>query len=162
MSGNLTKARTGVISVSSVIFPEVAQRKAVQVPAVCGIAKRAEIGVVWSDNNGTPTGREQTMKLLHRSNHIGHMLDDMNRAYLAKGAVAKREWKLIQIGNHIRARMSIAINPDAAGIFVDPAADIENRKFSRSRALRDAGLGRDAYCSRDRKHCSSVSIAKSA
>ncbi len=57
MGGNLTKARAGVVAKAAVIFAEVAERKAIQMPTMCWIAKRAEIRVMRRNDNDAAAGR---------------------------------------------------------------------------------------------------------
>jgi hypothetical protein len=97
------------------------------------------------------------MKLLHGANHVGNVLDHVNRTQLGEGAVAKWVRKTVQVAQHIGAGVRVAIHADGAGVFVDSAADVEN------------ALGGGAYTAFlggsyavSFKQSSSVSTAKSA
>ncbi len=89
MDGNLLKSRSGIVGVSAVIVAEVAEGKAVQVPAMSGIAERAEIGIVRRDNHGLAARGEQAMELFHSSDDVRDMLDHVNRAHFAKRVIRK-------------------------------------------------------------------------
>ena len=90
------------------------------------------------------------MELLHGADHIGNMLDHMDRAQLTEGAVAKWVGKTVQIAQHVGAGVRVAIQADGAGVFIDTAPDVQN-------ALGGGGAYTASF-----KHSSSVSTAKSA
>ena len=93
-------------------------------PPVRRIAKRAEIRVVRRHDDNAPTWRKQPVELFHGPDHIGDMFDDVNGPNFAERAVIKREWKMVEIGNHIRLRIRVAIQADRTRIFVDAAANV--------------------------------------
>lgn len=128
MYGTLLKSGLRVVSVAAVVRPKIAKRKAVQVPAVRGIAEGTEVGVVWRDNHRAAPVCEQPVELFHGAHHVCHMFDHMNRADLAEGAVGKRQRVSVEIRQHIRARIRIAVNADRARVFIDSAADVQHRK----------------------------------
>ncbi len=80
------------------------------------------------------------MEFLERADDIGYVLNHVNRPHLAKGTVAKRIGEVIQVGDDIRAGIGIPINTDGARIFVDPAADIQNRQLVHRARRRDRRL----------------------
>lgn len=112
------------------ILTEIAERKAIQVPAVGGIAKGAEIGVVRGNDNDSAAGYEQAMELFYRADHVGYVFDDVGGADLAEGVVAEWKWEMIQVCDHVRPGMRTTIQADSAGVLVEPAADIENGKLA--------------------------------
>src|SRR5208337_5087180 len=128
---------------------KIAEREAVQMPAVRGIAKRAEVGIMRSRQVHSSAGHNHAMKLFHRADHVRYVLDHMNRAQLAKRTVAKRVRKPVEVAQHVGAGVRVAIHADRAGIFVDAAPDIEN-------ALRESAFS-GAHTASFR-HSSSVSI----
>lgn len=108
------------------ILAEVAEREAVQVPAVRRIAEGAEVGVMRRDDVRRAARPQQAMKLFHRRDHVSHMLDHMHGAYLVENAIPQRIWMPIEIADHIRCSTGDAVKSDGAGIFVYPTADIED------------------------------------
>ena len=141
------------------IFAEIAQREAIQVPAVRGIAKRAEIGVVGCNDKNAATRRRDAVEFFDRADDVGDMFDHVNGADFPESVIAKRKRIAVEICDDIRARVRIAIDADATGIFVDAAADIENGKLPRS--TRGLFAGVRAQPGSSCRHCSSVSTAKS-
>lgn len=126
MGVSLTETCCRVVAVTAVIFTEVAQREAIQVPLVSGITEGAEIGVVRRDDDGAATGNKQAMELFQGGDHIGHVFDDVCSADLTERVIPKRIGNPIQISYYIGARVGIAIQADSAGILIDSAADIED------------------------------------
>ena len=114
-------------------------------------------------DHGPPARRKQPVKLFHRTDYVRHVLDDMNSPNLAECAIAKRKRIVVQVGYHICARVRIAVEANRARIFIDPAADVEDRKLvgSVGQTIAFCRLPLLSY-SRTAKHCSSVSMAKSA
>lgn len=122
------ESRVGVVAEAAVGRAEIAKRKAIQVRAMCGIAKRAEICVMRGDDDDAGGRRGETVKLFDGANDVREVLDDVNGTNLAEAAVAKGIWKAIEIRDDIGIRVRVAIKTDSAGIFIQPAADIENRQ----------------------------------
>ena len=112
------------------ILPEITERKTVQVPTVGGIAKGTEICVMWRKDNGTATGCQQPVELFHGADDVSHVFDQVNRTNLSEHAVAEREREMIQIRDHIGPGAWIPIQAYSAGLFIEPAADIENRQLA--------------------------------
>lgn len=112
------------------IFTEIAKRKAIQVPAVGGIAERAEICVVGRDDNRAAARSEQPVKLLDCAYNIRHMLDHVRGADLAERAVTKGKREVIEAGDNVGPGVGAAIETNRAGVFVEPAADVENWKLA--------------------------------
>ena len=108
------------------------------------IAEAAEIGVMRSGNYQPSRGRQQPVKLLYGSDDVGHMLNQMNGPHLAERIVGERERKLVEVGHNIGACVRIAVDANGARVFVNAAANVENRQLAR------------CYCSNGRRHCYSV------
>lgn len=89
-----------------------------------GIAEGAEVSIVRGDDDGAAAGREHAMKLFDRADHIADMLNNVDGANLAEGAVGEWPGEAVEIGDHIGARVGVPIDADRAGVLVDPAADI--------------------------------------
>src|SRR5437764_836806 len=101
------------------IFAEVPEREAVQVPFVRWVAERAEIGVMRSHDEDAAAGLEEAVKFFDRAHYVGHMFDHVNSPDLAKGRVFEREREVVEIGNHIRIRVDVPIDSDCPWIFLD-------------------------------------------
>src|SRR5579862_997021 len=125
-------------------------------PAVGGIAKGAEVGVVRCDQEEAAAGSAQAMKLFHGADDVGDVLDDVDRAECVEGVVAERVRKTVEVAQHVGATARIAIDADGAGILVDAAAHVEGRPDASG-----GGFARRIY-STSFRHSSSVSTAKSA
>jgi hypothetical protein len=106
------------------IFTEIAEREAVQVPTVSWITEGAEIGVMRSDNERPPTRLKQAMELLHQADNISDVFDDMDSPHFLKAVVAKGKGDMVEISDNIGIRVCVSINADSAGVFFDTAADI--------------------------------------
>lgn len=128
------------------------------------VAKRAEICVVGGDDYGLPTRREQPVELFHGADYIRHVLNDMDRAHLPECAVCKGERVLVKVRDYVGPSVGVAIYADRTWIFIDAATDVENRAQNSGIAGRQDFLFncRIYYRSSSRRHCSSVSTAKSA
>lgn len=96
-------------------------------PAVRGVAKRAEVGIVRGHDESAPSRFQDAVELLHHPDDVGDMLDDVNRPDLAKRIVAERKRKLVEVSHYIRPRSLVSVKPDRAGIFVNSAAYIQYR-----------------------------------
>ena len=82
------------------------------------------------DIDFTPRAQEP-VKLFHRANHIGNMLDHMNRTHFVENRVGEWVGNMVDINNRISSGRSYAIDADTAGVLVDSAADIKDaRHFS--------------------------------
>jgi len=92
--------------------------------AVGGIAERAEIGIVWRFDPHTSPRADQAMKLLHRLDHVGHVLDHVDRAQLVERAIRERIGETVEIADHVGFAGEIPVDPDGTGILADTAADV--------------------------------------
>ena len=126
MRRNLTKTCIGVISKASVALAEVAERKTIEMPAMRGITKGAEVRVMRRDDYGTAARRKQTVKLFYGAHHVRDMLDQVDRSNLNERAIAKRKGIVIQVSDYIGTSVEVPIDPNRARILVDPAAYIED------------------------------------
>ncbi len=127
MGRNLTEARLRVIAEPSMIFAEIAQREAVQVPLMRRIAERTEVRVMRGDDENVAAWLEQAMKFLNGADDIRDVLDEMDGTDLTKGTVAKRKGEVVKIRDDIRVGVRISINPNCARIFLNAAAYVEYR-----------------------------------
>src|SRR5579863_3927794 len=91
-----------------------------------GIAKGAEIGIVWRHDVHFAALAHQAMKLFHGADDVRYMLDDVNGLQRVKGTVAKRVGKAVELTQNIGPAGRVAIDADRARLLVDPAADVEN------------------------------------
>lgn len=112
------------------IRTEIAEGKAIQVPAVGGIAKGAEISVVGCNDDDAAARRQQSVELFYRADHVSDVFNDVGGADLTEGAVAEREWEMIQAGDDVGPGMRVAIEAYGARVLVEPAAHIENGKLA--------------------------------
>ena len=86
------------------------------------------------DDEDASSGAHQPVKLLHRADYIGDMLDDMDGAQLIESAVAKRVWETVKIADDVSIRISIQIDSDSTRVLVDSAANVENAQAARAYA----------------------------
>ena len=108
------------------IGAEIAKREAVEMPAMRGIAKRAEIRVVRSyDQESARCGRHP-VKFLHRANDVGQMFDDMHYTNVVESVVAKRIRKAIKVADDVGTAGKVAIDANGPRVFVDTAPDVES------------------------------------
>lgn len=107
------------------IFAEIAQGEAVQVPLVRRIAERTEIRVMRGDDEDVAARLEQSMEFLDRPDHVRDVLYEMNGADFTKGTIQEREREVVKVGNYVRIGVGVPIDPDCAWVFLDAAAYIE-------------------------------------
>ena len=112
------------------IFTEIAERKAIQVPAVGGIAERAEICIVGRNDNGAAARGEQPMEFLDCPYNVRHMLDHVRGADLAEGAVTKGEREMIEAGDNVGPGIRTVVETNSARVLIEPAPDVENWKLA--------------------------------
>ena len=126
MNGNLTKSSFGIVPEPAMILTKVAERIAVQVPAVRRVAKRAEVGVMGRGNEHPAPRQKHAVKLLHRGHHVGYVLDNMTGAQLNKRSVAKGIRKTVQIDYYVSAGAWVAIDADRPWVLIDSAPYVED------------------------------------
>ncbi len=97
-------------------------------PAVGGVAKRAEICVMRRNDDGAATRGEQPVEFFHGAYHVGDVLDDMRYAQLAKRVIAERIREMVEVSQDVGVSAGIAIDTDGARVFIAAAADVQNRK----------------------------------
>ena len=107
------------------IFAEIAQGKAVQMPFVGRIAKRAEIRVMGGDDKDAAPGLEEPVEFLDGPDDVRDVLDQMDCADFTKRAVPEGEREMVEIGKYVRIGVRVAVDADCARIFLDPAAYVE-------------------------------------
>jgi hypothetical protein len=76
------------------------------------------------------------MELFHGADHIRYVFDDVRGSDLAEGAVAEREWEMIQVRDYVGPCMPVPIQAYGAGVLVEAAADVENGKLAYGKGLR--------------------------
>jgi hypothetical protein len=113
-----------------VVLAEIAKRKAIQVPAVSGIAKRAEISVVGRNDNDATSRCEQAVKLFNRADYVGYVFDHVCGSDLTECTIAEWEREVIQVCDNIRPSMRVPIQAYSARLFIEPAPHIENWKLA--------------------------------
>ncbi len=91
-----------------------------------GVAEGAEIGVVRGLEAHGAAGAHQAVELLHGADHVVHVLDDVDGGEAVEGAVGEGVGETVEVGEHVGAAGGIAVDADGAGLFVDPAADVED------------------------------------
>jgi hypothetical protein len=112
------------------ILTKVAERKTIQVPAVAGIAKRAEIGVVRRYDDGASAGCKQPVKFFDGAYHVRDMLDHVDGADFAERAVTERKGEMIQAGDYVSPGMGITVEADCAWMLVEAAPYVKNWKLA--------------------------------
>src|SRR6185437_8830140 len=110
---------------AAVVLAKIAKRVAIQMPTVRRIAKGTEIRVMRRDNQNLAARREQPVKLLHTSDHIGNVLDDVNCTNKAKLAVGERIRKAVQVAQDVGPARRIAVDSDRTRIFLNAATDVK-------------------------------------
>ena len=112
------------------VWTEIAEGKTIQVPAVGGIAKGAEISVVGGNDNGAAAVSQQPVELFHGAYYVNYVFDHVDGAYLAEGAVSEREREVIEVGNDVGSNTRVAIQAYSARVFVKTAAAVENGQLT--------------------------------
>lgn len=97
-------------------------------PFVGGITEGTEIGIVRRHNHDAASRYEQAMELFDGGDDIRDVLDDVSSTNLPERVIAKRVRRMIEVCEDVGPGVRIAIQPDRTGIFVDSAADIQDRK----------------------------------
>jgi hypothetical protein len=114
-----------------VVLAEIAERKAVQVAAVGGIAKRAEVGVVRRLDAHRAARPHQAVELFHGADDVRHVFDHVDGQQPVEGVIRKRIGKVVQIAKHVGAAGGIPIDTDGSGLLMNPAADVQDSRFGR-------------------------------
>jgi len=74
-----------------------------------------------------PTSRgQQPMEFFHGPQHIGDVLNHVDRPHAVERAVPKWIREAIQIAQHVGAAGGIPVNADRAAVFVNAAADVQD------------------------------------
>ena len=94
-------------------------------PAMGGIAKRAEVGIVRRDDQHLAAAADQPVKFLHAADHVGKMLDHVHGLQPVESRIAKRIRKTVQIRDYVRPRRRIAVDAYGPCFLIDPAAYVQ-------------------------------------
>src|SRR6202041_1851092 len=111
---------------------KIQKRIRVQVPAMCGIAEGAVIGVVRRGDENGSSGFSDAVKFFHRRDDVRDVFDDVLGAELVEGIIAKGQAAMVQMAEDIGGGGWIHIEANGAGIFRRPAAYVENARQSSS------------------------------
>ena len=71
-------------------------------------------------------GLRDAMQLIHKTEHIGDVLDNVTANYFFKFIIGERVWKNSEIVNDICMTRSIRIDTDRAGKLVLTTTDIKD------------------------------------
>src|ERR1700752_347735 len=84
------------------------------------------IRIVWGNNLKSAAGLCDAMQLIHETENVGNVLDNMPANYFSKFIIVERIRKHSEIMNHVCMTQRIGIDPDCAGKFVLTTTDIED------------------------------------
>ncbi len=79
---------------------------------MCGVAKRAVVGIVGGCNHGAATGSEQAVELLHGPDDVRDVLDDVRRPDFAERTVGEGKREMVEVGYNVGASVWIAVESD--------------------------------------------------
>jgi|GEM_PF-2946205 hypothetical protein len=108
------------------IFAEDSEREAIEVVAVCGIAKGAEVRVMGRRDVQAAVFLEKAVKLLHGADYVRHMLYDMRSHYGVKRAITKRVRIVVQVAEHVGGAGRTPVNAYSARPLIQTATDVQN------------------------------------
>ena len=94
-------------------------------PAVRGVAERAEVGVVRRFDHDPGAGLSDAVELFDRADDIGDVLDDVDEPDLREDAVAERQLAGIDVGDDVGSGVRIAVDPDGVRAFVLTTTDVK-------------------------------------
>ena len=127
----------GVEGEDLAIGDEVLEGVAVEVVAVREIIRPVRVGVVRREDRDAPAGFGDAVEFGDEGRRIGHVFDDVVADNLIKFVVGKWLGNDAQIVDHVGVGRRVDVNADGAGMFVAPAADVQNLPaFDRRRAIR--------------------------
>src|SRR5580704_5090063 len=95
-------------------------------PAMGGIAERAEIRVMGSGDEDGAARFGDAVKFFHGGDVVRYMFDDVLGAEMVEGIIAEGQAALVQMAEHIGGRGWIHIEANGAGVFCRPTAYVEN------------------------------------
>lgn len=78
-------------------------------------------------------GLRDAMQLIHKTENVGHVLDNMTADYFFEFIIVEWIWKDSEIMNHICMTQTIRIDTDRAGKFVLTTADVKDLFLRRCR-----------------------------
>src|SRR5205807_5956651 len=132
---DLAKSHPCIVPETAVLLAEVPEAETVQVMPMSGVAERAEVRIMRGLQTHRAAGADQAMELLHGADHVVDMFDDVDRGQPIEGTVREGIGKAIEIGEYVGAAVGIPVQPDAAGLLVNPAADVEYFQAVRTASL---------------------------
>src|SRR5690349_8145783 len=91
------------------------------------------IRIMRRDDLQLAAGLCDAMQLIHETENVGHVLDNMTTNYFFEFIVSERIRKNSEIVNNIRMARTIRIDPDSAGKFVLTTTDIKDLFLRRCR-----------------------------
>lgn len=95
-------------------------------PAMGGVAERAEIGIVGRLDPDESAGPHQAVKFLHGADHVGQVLDDVNGPQLIEGAVGEGVGGMVEVAENVGAAVGVPIDANGARVLIDSAANIKH------------------------------------
>ncbi len=116
-----------VVAKASMILAEVPKTEAIQMMLVRGVTEGTVIGVMGSFDMDTPARPHQPVKLFHRFDDVGDMLNHVNGTKLVETVGFERIGKSVKIRQHIGAAGGIVVETNGAGIFIYAATNIKDQ-----------------------------------
>jgi hypothetical protein len=101
-------------------------------PAMRGIAKGAEIGVMRSGDEDGAAWFGDAVKFFHGRDDVRDVFDDVFGTKLVERIIAEGQAAMVQVAEDIGGGGWIHIEADGAGIFCRSAAYVENARQSSS------------------------------
>src|SRR4051794_12913384 len=92
------------------------------------VAEGAEIGIVRRFDPYTPPQPDEAVKLFHRANDVGEVLDHMNSTQAVEGTIGERVGKTVQIADEVGGAGGVDVNADGVRKLADAAADVERSR----------------------------------
>src|ERR1700754_591909 len=84
------------------------------------------IRIMWCNDLQFPAGLCDAMQLIHKTENIGNVLDNMTANYFFKFMIRERIWKDSEIMNHICMTQTIRIDPNRTGKLILTTTDIKD------------------------------------
>lgn len=81
---------------------------------------------MWSNDLDFAAGLCDAMQLIHETENVRNMLDDVPANYFFKFIIGERVWKNSEIVSHICMTQTIRIDPDRTWKFVLTTTDIKD------------------------------------
>jgi len=90
------------------------------------IAERAEVRVVRRDNEYFPSCADQPVELLHRSDHVGNVLDHVHSLQRVEAGIAEGIGKAVKLDENIGARGWVTVDTDRSRPLIYAATNVQN------------------------------------